>query len=203
MKRTIFCIIICFLGITFAYSQSGQQAKKVLDKAASVLKSSSGASANFSISNGKIGKTSGTITIKGNKFKVKTPAVTVWFNGKTQWTYMSNNEEVNITTPTKAQQQAMNPYAFINIYRSGYNMSMKAKGNQYEVHLVAQKKNSSISEMYISVNKSSYTLSQVKMKQGQAWSNISVSNFKTRKLSDSNFTFNSKEYPNAEVIDLR
>ena len=30
---------------------------------------------------------------------------------------MKKNQEVNISTPTEAQQQSMNPYKFINIYK--------------------------------------------------------------------------------------
>ena len=57
--------------------------------------------------------------------------------------------------------------------------------------------------MYITVNKSTYVPTQVKMRQSSGWTTIKISNFKATKLSDSMFRFNSKDYPHAEVIDLR
>lgn len=68
-------------------AQNAAQAKKILDKTAAVVGRKSGASANFTIS-GKYGNTSGTIAIKGNKFNARTSQAIVWYDGKTQWTYM-------------------------------------------------------------------------------------------------------------------
>ena len=76
--------------------------------------------------------------MKGKKFFASTPNAKVWFDGKTQWSYMQATDEVNISTPTQAEQMQANPYSFIFIYKTGYNMSMKQVGGDYEVHLVAQ-----------------------------------------------------------------
>ena len=132
-----------------------------------------------------------------------TPLATIWFDGKTQWTYMKNNDEVNVSNPTEAQLQAINPYNFINLYRNGFSYTMTTKGANYEVHLTATNKKRSVQEMYITVNKSTYVPTNVKMRQSSGWTTIKISNFKATKLSDSMFRFNSKDYPHAEVIDLR
>ena len=189
-----------FLGNVNA--QNAQQARATLDKVAKVVGHSGGASASFTMTNAT-GTTSGTIAIKGNKFHARTAQAIIWYNGKTQWTYMKKNDEVNVSTPTQAQQQLMNPYAFINIYKSGYTASMKVSGNTQKVHLVAQNKSRSIQELYISVDKRTYVPTSVKMKHGNKWSSITIKNFSTKNLPNSMFTFNSKDYPSAEVIDLR
>ena len=129
--------------------------------------------------------------------------MTVWYNGKTQWTYVKKNNEVNVSTPTQAQQQMMNPYSFITMYKTGYKMSATNAGANNEVHLVAQNPNRGIPEMYITINRKTGVPSKVKMKHKGKWSTITVSNFSPRNLSDRIFTFNSKDYPTAEVIDLR
>lgn len=126
MKKTILIALMALIGLS-AFAQSAQQ---VLDRTAKVIGNKSGASANFTISNAKIGSSSGTIAIKGNKFNARTPQAIVWFNGKTQWSYLKKTNEVNISTPTQAQQMAMNPYTFINIYKTGYKMNMKEKRQQ-------------------------------------------------------------------------
>lgn len=196
----IILMLSLFLGN--ANAQNAQQARATLDKVAKVVGHSGGASASFTMSNAT-GTTSGTIAIKGNKFHARTAQAIVWYNGKTQWTYMKKNDEVNVSTPTQAQQQLMNPYAFINIYKSGYTASMKTSGNTQQVHLVAQNKNRSIQELYISVDKRTCVPTSVKMKHGNKWSTITVKNFSITNLPNSMFSFNSKDYPSAEVIDLR
>ena len=184
------------------YAQNAALAKKVLDKTAAVVGNKTGASASFSMS-GKYGKASGTIAIKGRKFHARTGQAIVWFDGKTEWTYMKNTDEVNITTPTEAQQQAMNPYQFINIYKNGFNLGVKTIGSNYQVHLTAKDKKRSIQEMYILINKSTYKPLQVKMRQANGWTTINISQFKATNISDATFIFNAKNYPDAEIIDLR
>jgi hypothetical protein len=41
------------------------------------------------------------------------------------------------------------------------------------------------------------------MKTAKGWSEIAISKFKKEKIKDSQFRFNAKDFPNAEVIDLR
>ena len=195
-------LFTCFF-TTFSFAQTGNQAKQILDKTASVLSRKGGASASFQLSNAKMGKVSGTIAIKGNKFHAATPQAIVWFNGKTQWTYLKKTEEVNVTTPTQAQQMMMNPYTFINIYKTGYVMTASTASNSYEVHLKAQNNKRTIQEMYITVDKKTYVPLTVKMRQQKAWTTISISNFKGVNQPASLFVFNSKEFPGAEVVDLR
>ena len=60
-----------------------------------------------------------------------------------------------------------------------------------------------IAEMYITINRKTGVPSKVKMKHKGKWSTITVSNFPPKSLSNAIFTFNSKDYPTAEVIDLR
>ena len=56
--------------------------------------------------------------------------------------------------------------------------------------------------MYITIGKNYYPKT-IKMRQSNGWTTINVSNFKARNLSDATFRFNAKDFPNAEVIDLR
>lgn len=200
MKRTLF-ILSLLLSTTLIFAQNATQARKILDKTASIISNKNGASANFSIS-GKYGNTSGTISIKGNKFNARTAQAIVWFDGKTQWTYVKANQEVNINTPTEAQQQSMNPYKFINIYKNGFNLSMKNVTGGWQIHMYATNQKRTIKEMYIDIDKN-YLPKTIKMRQSNGWTTIKVSNFKSQKLDDSIFRFNAKDYPQAEVIDLR
>ena len=195
------------LAIAFAAMMSlgtmAQTAQQVLDKTAAVIGNKKGATANFKMSSPKFGSASGSITIKGNKFNARTPQAIVWFNGKTQWSYMKKTNEVNVSNPTQAQQMSMNPYTFINIYKTGYTSTMKTIGSNYKVRLVAQNKKRTVQELILTIDKNSYIPSQIKMRQGNTWSTITVSNFKAKSISNSTFVFNSKDFPKAEIVDLR
>ena len=206
MKHALFTLLTVVLSVftTSLYAQNNSaQARSILDKTAKVIGYPGGVSASFSMNNPSTGTVSGTIAVKGNKFNARTKQATVWFNGKTQWTYMKKNNEVNISTPTAAQQQMMNPYTFINVYKNGYKLASRATANGNEVHLVAVGGKQSIQEMYVTVNNKTYVPSLIKMKHGGKWYTITVSNFSKKNQPNSIFTFNSKDYPTAEVIDLR
>lgn len=208
MKHTLLSILlVAAMAVVSSVQSMAQsntaQARAILDKTSKVIGHKSGVSASFTLNNPTTGNVSGTIAVKGGKFNARTPQAIVWFNGKTQWTYMKKNNEVNISTPTQAQQQMMNPYTFINVYKTGYKMSSAKAGASYEVHLVAQNQKRSIQEMYVMVNSKTYVPSRVKMKHNGRWYTVTISNFSAKKQPDSLFTFNSKDYPSAEVIDLR
>ncbi len=200
MRRIFFIAVALFMAIGI-FAQDEQQARTILDKTATIVGNAGGASASFSMTTSK-GSTSGMISIKGNKFKAQTSTATVWYDGTTQWTYMKSSNEVNVSTPTEAQQQSMNPYKFINLYKSGFNLSMKTVTAGWEIHLTATDTKRSIKELYVTIDKH-YHPTEVRMLQGSNWTTIKVSDFFTQNYSDSEFQFNSKDYPQAEVIDLR
>ena len=187
----------------FVTASYGQTAKSVLDKTASVVSNKGGVTASFTISSKQYGNSTGTISVKGKKFYANSSAGIVWFDGQTQWTYLKQNEEVNVCNPTPADLQAINPYNFINMYKKGYNATMTTNTPNYVVTLKATNKNSGIQEMVITINKQSYVPTQIRMLQGKQWTFIQVSDFKKANLSDSIFRFNPKAYPHAEIIDLR
>lgn len=202
MKKLLFITLMMVMSLG-AFAQNAAQARKVLDRTAALVGRKGGASANFSISSPKIGKTSGSIAIKGSMFYAHTPKAIVWYNGRIQWTLMKKTNEVNVTTPTEAQRMRMNPYAFITMYKQGYKMGMTRKGVNYVIHLTATNRQRSVSEMYLTVNARTYRPSVVKMREGNTWSTITISNFKAKNLPTIMFTFHAKDFPKAEVIDLR
>lgn len=201
MKKGIkYILVICFL--VTSHLAIAQNARQILDKTARVITSGGGATANFTIRGDHI-SSQGTILLKGNKFCAKTSMATIWYNGKTQWTYMKKTNEVNISIPDETKQAQMNPYKFITIYKTGYDMSLKKAKDSYIVHLTAQNKQRGIQELYVTINKSNYKPSLIRMKQGAQWITITISNMSNRPLSDGLFNFPSKDYPKAEIIDLR
>ena len=190
-------LLLCCVGA------KAESAKSILDKAAATVSNPGGVQANFQMISKQFGNTSGSISIKGKKFHASTPQAIIWFDGKTQWTYMKNNDEVNVSNPTEEELQAINPYNFINIYKKGFKLSSKKVNNSYEVHLKATDKKRKIQQMYIIVDQNSYRPTHVKMQQNGKWSTLIISGLKATALSDGLFKFNAKDFPKAEIIDLR
>ena len=191
-------LAVCQLSVGYA-----QTARQVLDKCAKTLSAPEGLQANFTMTSAQFGSTSGTISIKGRKFHASTPMASMWFDGTTQWTYMKKNDEVSVTKPTETQLQAFNPYNFINIYKKGYKYTMTTGATSYTVHLTAEKQSTRLKELFITIDKNSYQPSEIKLLQGTKWTTFTISNLKKVALADAAFRFNSKDFPTAEVIDLR
>jgi len=198
MKKICFLITAAMLCVA-TYAQT---ATNVLDKAAATVSAKSGVKANFTMKGG-MGSTSGSIVIKGKKFHATTPQASIWFDGKTQWTYMKNNDEVNISNPTEAQLQAINPYNFINLYKKGYKATLNSSGSSHVVHLTATSPERKINELFITIDKKSYHPTQVKLLQGKKWTVFDITDLKKQSTPDSEFRFNAKDFSQAEVIDLR
>lgn len=196
-------IVLMALAIVVSLCSQGQTARQVLDKTAAVIGRKGGVQANFKLTGSQYGTISGTLAIKGNKFQANTSEAIVWYDGKTQWSYLRKTNEVNVTHPTQAQQMAMNPYSFINIYKTGYDATLTTTGSNHVVHLSAQNKNRTVQELYITINRTTHVPSLVKMRNGTNWTTINISNFKAKNQSDATFVFRSKDFPHAEVIDLR
>ena len=141
MRRLLF-LISCLL----CMGLSAQNARKVLDTAASKIKKSGDVEVSFTATSfqgtTEQGRTEGTMLLKGKKMHMDTKEMKTWYDGKTLWSYMPQSGEVNMTNPTSKEIAAMHPYAFLDTYKQGYKLSMK-DGNlrgqaTYVVHLQAR-----------------------------------------------------------------
>ncbi len=214
IRIILFCMLFFCINTTNTLAQKDSRARQVLDYTATIFKNQRAVEMSFQIqlfSNGKLqGENQGVITLKGNKFLLKTPSVITWFNGITQWSYLTDSEEVNISNPTQAELQNINPYAFLQLYKQGYHYKLgnrqtyKNKTIQ-EVCLHAEHKQQEIQEIIMYTDKKSYQPLYIKITDKNKNSNeISILSLKKDlNLPDNWFDFDSTKYPNAEIIDLR
>lgn len=211
MKARISLLLIIFSAF-LCLPATAQSARSILDKTARIIAAGS-VQATFEATSysgtKQVGETNGNIYIKGTKFHIDSPGLQSWFDGKTLWSYLKNSGEVNVSNPSKAEIQSMNPYYFINLYKSGYSLSQKSSSIRgkscYEVRLLAQNSHTAIQEVLIDIDPQTSLPLCLRMREGYGkWTRISVSSIKAgKKISDSFFRFNSKNYPKLEVIDLR
>lgn len=214
MRKYIFSVLIALLSLP-VIAQQQSQAKVILDKTAEAFRKAGGVKADFTVkavTNGLVeGAENGTIQLKGEKFVLKTSDIITWFDGKTQWSYMVRNDEVNVSTPTQEELQQINPYTFLYMYQKGFSYKLGTvktfQGKAvWEVVLTADDKKQELESITLYVTKNAYEPVYIQLQQrGQKTRNeITVTAYQTGlDYADDVFTFDRKAYPTAEVIDLR
>lgn len=205
----LFCATLLLANAQVAQAQNGTAA---LDRVVEKIRRSGDLSAAFTLTvynalNEPVDKQSGTIKLSGDKFYWTTPAMTVWYNGQLQWAYVKASEEVNLTEPTPAEIASINPYTLITTYKQNFNVkALKAKNSQQRVaELTPKKKGTQIDRVVLTVNASNWMPQSFQIYYSdRTHSTIALSQLVTgQNFPDATFVFNKKQYPKAEVIDLR
>ena len=114
MKRSIIICLLSALSLQVS-AQKDVKAKEVLDAVAANYEKSTGTEIIFG------GTMDGSIILKGEKFVLDCGGIKSWFDGKTLWSYVEENAEVNVSSPTNDELQAINPYMMLGMYRNGFN----------------------------------------------------------------------------------
>ncbi|MDR0796431.1 MAG: hypothetical protein LBE79_10360 [Tannerella sp.] len=192
-----------------------QNAEKILEEASAAYEKSNGISAQFAvnISSEKQGVSEsfeGSIQMRGDKFVLITPEVRTWYNGTTQWTYMSASGEVYKSTPSGDELQMINPMILFRTYKQGFNLVYGGESTSHnakpahDLVLTSKRGNSDITKIEIQIEKASLfpVRMTVNMKNGIR-NQFRISKMQTGvNQPDSFFTFNPKDYPDVDVIDL-
>ena len=206
-------LIITFFAAIGALT--AQSAKTILDKANEAFINAGGIKATFTLntedSKQKVTYTQdGTILIKGDKFKIDFPDGITWFDGKTQWSYLKGNDEVNVSNPSGEELAGISPSVLLNIYKKGYKLNYKGEATEngkkvYVVELTPENKSVDFSKLIIRINKVDNLFTSITLygKDGMI-NNLKMKQIQTKTaLPDNLFVFNKKDFPNIEVVDLR
>lgn len=115
MKRIYFFFLMLATSMSVVFAQKDAKAQAILDKTAAAYQKAEGIAITFG------GTQKGTLLLKGSCFYLDCAGVKSWFDGKTQWSYVQQNEEVTISNPTAEEIQSVNPYALITSYKTLFN----------------------------------------------------------------------------------
>lgn len=212
MKKIIYSFTLLLFCMQNIAAQSNAQAERMINNLLADAKVNA-IKTNFKLvvtekKNTQAMVSTGTFTIKGSKFVLEMPDMKVFFDGKTQWAYVANNNEVSITEPTEKELSETNPMAILSGFKSKCTIrfSSKLKSNQNHcIEMLPKVKNKDIESIEVQINKSNNNLSSIKItnKTGGA-SLLSLTNFqKGIKANDAVFTFIASKYKGVEVNDLR
>jgi hypothetical protein len=143
----------------------------------------------------------GDLTIKGDKFRMTLGANETKFDGRTQWVFVSEYNEVSITEPTKEELREINPLAMIEYYVAKDKISQSDDGaiNFYPTN----PKESEYFRIELRLNKTNLPSRLVMHQKNGDKITLIFDSLNKTKVSDDCFVFDVVKYPNIEVNDLR
>ena len=216
-------IIIAFsflLAATASFAQAAgtktdPNAKKVLDAVSAKFKTFSTVQAGFTykVENaaGKALSTkTGTLFMKGSKYRVSFGGQEIFSDGKTVWNYDKGSNEVTISNLDASGGMITPQKLFTNFYDKDFYSVLNGEKKSgaktiQEIEMTPVDKSKAFHKVYIYVDKAAQTISSTKvLENGGNRYSYNVSNMKTNgAMADAQFTFVKASYPGVEVVDLR
>lgn len=216
MKKYILtALVIVGTGIA-ALAQTDAKAKAILAQVSKKYKSYDVIKTDFAFTldnpQAKIKETqSGTLYArsKANKYKVSMKDQDLISDGKTVWTYLKDEKEVQVSNVDNSAD-ALNPAKIFTIYEKGfkylYTGDTKLNGKvQHVIDLTPTDAKSSFFKVRLNIDKVSKQISNAVIfaKNGNKYTYTIKSFSPNVKVSDSIFAFDAKKYPGVNVEDLR
>ena len=226
MKRIILYLLLILGTTTTAFAQKDAEAKAILNQVSAKYKAYNIVKSDFTfvIDNAQDQSTitqEGTIIVqsKTNKYKLslysQDPTAKtqvdqeIITDGKNQWTYTKKDKEVQLNKVDNAGE-SFNPAQIFTIYEKGYKYiytgSETLKGRVYQiVDLTPEDIDKSFFKIRLMIDKAKKQIYSALIfdKSGNKYSYTIKTFVPNTQVPESTFTFNPKEHPGVEVVDLR
>ncbi len=220
MKKVYSSLVLLFMTVSVVFAQapnglgkSDPEAKKILDAVSAKFKGYKSVEAKFSLkienAAGKnLGTKTGTVYMKGTKYRIAVPGQDIFSDGSNVWTYEKASNEVTISKIDPGANSITPQKLFTNFYDKDFlyklNGMVKMNGkNMQEVELTPIDKTKPFHKVLLYIDKSAIYTTKVFEKTGNRYT-YSVSSMKTGSvIADPTFVFDAKKYPGVEVVDLR
>lgn len=215
--RRIFMMLALVGGIiTMAAAQTDSKAKEILAAVSKKYKSYDVVKTEFSFTlnnaQAKVKETQqGTLYVKANanKYRVAMTNQDLISDGKVQWTYLKNDQEVQISNVDNSGD-AINPAKIFTIYEKGfkylYTGENKVGTKVYQmIDLSPTDTKKSVFKVRLSIDKVTKQIANVVIfeKNGNTYT-YNVKTFSPNiKVPETTFAFDTKKYPGVDVVDLR
>jgi hypothetical protein len=220
MKKPILTIFLILFSVIIAVAQvpkgmgkSDAEAKKILDAVSTKFKTYKSVVAGFAlkIENGAgkvMGSKTGTVFMKGTKYRISVAGQEIFSDGSNIWTYEKSSNEVTINKIDPTANTLTPQKLFTNFYDKDFlyklNGTVKEGGKTaQEIELTPIDKSKPFHKVLLYIEKSNIVATKVYEKNGNRYT-YSVNNMKTGTVvGDDTFIFDAKKYPGVEVVDLR
>lgn len=216
MKRTLLISILSVLTLSvLAQDPDVAKAKTILDKVSEKTKGYKTIKADFALKIEDLQtKTSethdGSISLKGNKYKISVMDAESYFDGTTLWVYLVDANEVNISDADMVADDELDPSKVFTIHEQGFRYrhvgETTIKGKVADIiDLVPEDRNKPYSRIKLYVYRD--TLQPARLEQmGKDGTNFVVEIKKMEvntPITDDLFVFKKEQHPGVEIIDLR
>lgn len=152
-------------------------------------------------------KNSGTLILKGEQFRIDMEKQLIINNGTTHWIYLKEMNELTIMDYDSEDEDALSPNKLFTVYNENYkNAYVQAKSiNGERMHIIDlfPKESGPIMKIRLTINalKNQISILALYDKTGGIYT-YNIKNFKSN-LDVAPFNFDTTNYPEVEVIDLR
>lgn len=205
MKKIVY--IILFLMLPLCVS-ADEKSKSILDKAVATIESSLPMTMSFCYEmfddEGNLQVfDEGSLTIAENKkYNVSLSFMKIWCNGVQQWNYMSQTNEIYITSADSEDVLMYSPLHIMKLYKNGYDCTLTQEGDDNIVTMKAIGA-AEIDALKLIISNSTMQMKTVEFYTPQGKINIKIKKYdKKCKVSDEDFICNTNEYPDAEIINM-
>lgn len=195
--------------------QNDPKAKTVLDGVSKKFKTLKTVVANFVLkvegaNNSVSDSKKGTVYLKGSKYKVTMEGQEMISDNKTSWTYAKDVNEVTINNVDQNSSALTPAKLFTNFYDKDFLYRMEGESTEkgkvlQNIEMTPTDKAKNIFKVLVSVDKKNQNIAKMKVfeKNGNHYT-YEITNFSPNaKVDDATFTFDAKNYPGVEVVDLR
>ena len=212
MKRYIFMTALL---LACASLPAQNDAKETLAKMEDAFRKEGGIRADFTLrlteQGMPRGESTGTISLKGERFLLETPDNTLWFDGKTLWSYLPDAEEVTVSLPGQEELQSIHPYLLLKSARKNYRaetgaqVSFNGKTARKLILTPAKENRDDIMALTVYVEQTTFHPLYIEILQNNGMaSRLTITHYQTQQdFADSLFVFNPAKYPDTEIVDLR
>ena len=202
--------------ICFAQAQSSDpDAKVILDGVSAKFKTFTTVQATFlykveNASGKALSTKTGTIQMKGTKYRVSFSGQEIFCNGTTIWNYDKAANEVTISKLDASSGMVTPQKLFTNFYDKDFRYMLNGEKKEngktvQEIEMTPLDKSKPFHKVYVLVNKAAKTIYSTKVLEnaGNRYS-YTVSSMKTNMaMADAQFAFDKAKYPGVEEVDLR
>ena len=152
----------------------------------------------------------GTLFVKSklNKYKVSLGNQELISDGKVQWTYLKNDNEVQISD-INTSPDALNPAQIFTIYEKGFKYvylgETKLNGKVYQNIELAPISTRSFSKIKLRIDKVNKQINNIVVndKNGNVYTYFIKTFTPNVKVPETTFSFDARKHPGVEVVDLR
>jgi chaperone LolA len=215
MKKLFLLIALSPSFIINAQVKSDPAAKTILDGVSTKFKTFTTVDAtfNYKVENaaGKsLSNKSGSIKLKGTKYRVSFNGQEIFCDGKTVWNYDKLANEVTISKAESGVGTITPQKLFTNFYDKDFLYTLngeKKVGTKtlQEIEMTPTDKSKPYHKVYVQVDKTAKTIYSTKVLEnsGNRYT-YTVGTMKTNQaIADNVFTFDKTKYPGVEEVDLR